>query len=71
VTGQAQQIMVVLVEHKLINFKRFSLDKALIIVSIAIYFVLGLFLLQNYLYIINSDGISYISIAQHYMQGRF
>lgn len=42
-----------------------------LIFILILYFVFGLFLLNYYQYILNSDGISYISIAQKYMGGDF
>ncbi len=42
-----------------------------LIFILILYFVFGLFLLNYYQYILNSDGISYISIAQKYMVGDF
>lgn len=42
-----------------------------LIFILIIYLILGLFLLNFYQYILNSDGISYISIAQKYMIGDF
>ena len=43
----------------------------LLIIFLSTYLLLGLFLIPNYQYIINADGISYISIAQHYINGNF
>lgn len=42
-----------------------------IILVLVIYLIIGLVLVNNYQYIINSDGISYISIAQKYLNGNF
>lgn len=36
-----------------------------------IYSLIGIYLLQYYQYALNSDGISYISIAQEYLNGNF
>lgn len=41
------------------------------IAVLAIYFIIGLLLIENYQYIINSDGISYINIAQKYLSGNY
>jgi len=54
-----------------IDFKSVGIEKIILPVSISIYLILGLLLLHNYQYVINSDGISYMSIAQHYINGRF
>lgn len=54
---------------------RFSIDlkseKIVLAVSILIYLILGLSIIQNYLFILNTDGISYIHIAQYYVNGLF
>ena len=47
---------------------RYNLIFILILVE---YSMLGIFLLKYYQYIVNSDGISYISIAQKYISGDF
>ena len=49
---------------------RQEMDKALF-VSISLYFISALFLYAPYKYIINVDGISYISIAQKYASFNF
>ena len=52
-----------------INFKiKNNLD---IILVLILYSLIGLILINNYQYILNSDGISYISIAQKYINGDF
>jgi hypothetical protein len=40
-------------------------------VVLIVYTILGLFLIKYYRYQINPDGISYISIAQKYLNGDF
>lgn len=52
------------------NFNKYisKLDFKLILILL-IYLVLGLFFLNYYLYLFNSDAISYINIAQKYMAG--
>ncbi|MEG3224626.1 MAG: hypothetical protein BME94_03625 [Methanobacteriales archaeon Met13] len=52
---------------KYLNWKN-NLD---LIIAIAAYLIIGFILINNYQYIINSDGISYISIAKHYLNGNF
>lgn len=42
-----------------------------LILVIVVYFIIGLYLLQYYQYALNSDGISYISIAGEYLNGNF
>lgn len=42
-----------------------------ILFSLIIYLIIGILLINHYQYIINSDGISYISIAQEYLNGNF
>lgn len=42
-----------------------------LILILIIYTIIGSLLLTHYQYIINSDGISYISIAQKYLNGNF
>lgn len=51
-----------------VNSKNFisKIDLRLALILV-VYIILGLFLLNYYQYILNSDGISYISIAQKYM----
>lgn len=50
------------------NFDQFiSKFNSRLTLIIVIYLIIGLFLLNYYQYILNSDGISYISIAQKYM----
>ena len=49
---------------------RKSFDFRLAVVLI-IYVILGLFLIKYYRYQINPDGISYISVAQKYLNGNF
>lgn len=52
------------------NSSTFKLDFRLALVVI-IYLVSGIFLIGRYRYQINPDGISYISIAQKYLNGDF
>lgn len=42
-----------------------------VIIVLSLYIFLSILLLEHYQYIINSDGISYISIAQRYLDGDF
>jgi hypothetical protein len=42
-----------------------------LIIALLLFLFLGLILLPYYQYIINSDGISYISIAREYLNGQF
>jgi hypothetical protein len=42
-----------------------------LILSLAIYLIIGILLINHYQYILNSDGISYISIAKNYLNGNF
>jgi hypothetical protein len=51
-----------------INHIKYNLD---LILVITIYFIVGVLLIDHYQYIINSDGISYISIAKDYLNGNF
>jgi hypothetical protein len=50
---------------------KFRIDNLFLASCIIIYFVIGILLIQNYLYIPDTDGISYIHIAQHYINGQF
>ena len=45
--------------------------KYVLILVILTYLFLGLILLKYYRYQVNADGISYISIAQKYLNGDF
>ncbi len=47
---------------------KFDFRLALVLI---IYLILGIFLIKYYRYQINPDGISYISIAQKYLNGDF
>ncbi|EKQ51965.1 MAG: hypothetical protein B655_2038, partial [Methanobacterium sp. Maddingley MBC34] len=47
------------------------MEKFVLLFCILIYLIISVSLIQNYLYILNTDGISYIHIAQHYINGRF
>jgi hypothetical protein len=51
-----------------LNRIKHNLDLILVII---IYFIIGILLINHYQYIINSDGISYISIAKNYLNGNF
>ena len=51
-----------------LNRMRHNLDLISIII---IYFIIGIFLIQYYQYGLNSDSISYITIAQEYLKGHF
>ena len=51
-----------------LNRIRHNLD---LISVIIIYFIIGTFLIQYYQYSINADSISYITIAQEYLNGHF
>lgn len=42
-----------------------------LLLTLAIYSIIGILLINHYQYIINSDGISYINIAQTYFNGNF
>jgi hypothetical protein len=53
------------------SFKKFKSEKLLLLICVLLYLFIGLFLIQNYLFILNTDGISYIHIAQHYVNGQF
>ena len=51
-----------------VNHIKHNLDLILVII---IYFIIGVCLLNYYQYGLNADGISYISIAQEYLNGHF
>ena len=51
--------------------EKFKVKNFVLLFFILIYLIIGLLLIHNYLYILNTDGISYIHIAQHYISGRF
>lgn len=51
--------------------RKITYDRLFLIFSISIYIIVGLILIQDYLFVINTDGISYIHIAQNYIDGRF
>lgn len=51
-----------------LNHIKHNLDLISVIIP---YFVIGILLINHYQYIINSDGISYINIAQEYLNGNF
>lgn len=53
------------------DFKAFFKDNRTLIFVLIIYLLLGLFFLNYYQYIINSDAVSYISIAKHYVSGNY
>ena len=52
-------------------FRKFELDKLVLLACILIYFIIGILLVQNYLYVFTTDTISYIHVAQHYINGIF
>ncbi|EKQ52693.1 MAG: hypothetical protein B655_1649, partial [Methanobacterium sp. Maddingley MBC34] len=65
-------IMVIFLNKYLYRFfEQFESERFVLAVCILIYFIIGVSLIQNYLYIPDADGISYIHIAQHYINGRF
>lgn len=47
------------------------LNEIILLVLILVYLTIGVLIVQNYLYTIQTDTISYIHIAQHYIDGRF
>lgn len=53
-----------------VNDFRWKLDLRLFLV-LFLYIVIGIFLINYYQFILNSDGISYINIAQKYLIGDF
>ncbi len=52
-------------------FSKFELDKLVLLVCILVYLIIGILLVQNYLYIVYTDTISYIHVAQLYINGCF
>ena len=51
-----------------LNHIKHNLD---IILVIILYFIIGVYLIQYYQYSLNADSISYITIAQEYLNGHF
>ena len=51
-----------------LNHIKHNLDLVLVII---LYFVIGVYLIQYYQYSLNADSISYITIAQEYLNGHF
>lgn len=52
-------------------FSGIKLEKLILYGSIILYFTIGLIFIQNYIFIINTDGVSYIHIAHAYINGNF
>lgn len=53
------------------NYRSILKKEWQILLVLAIYSIISIVLINHYQYIINSDGISYISIAQEYLNGDF
>ncbi|OPX58554.1 MAG: hypothetical protein A4E25_01612 [Methanobacterium sp. PtaB.Bin024] len=53
------------------DYKSFFNNNRILIFILSIYLLLGLFFLNYYQYIINADAISYISIANYYINGNY
>lgn len=47
------------------------MDKLVLLVCILVYFIIGILLIGNYLYLLYTDSISYIHVAEHYISGHF